>query len=227
VNIPVITIDGPSGSGKGTVSMMLANKLAWNLLDSGSIYRVLALAVLQKKIDLDDDTIISTLAKELPLRFTKSKGKLHIWLDNVEISSAIRTEECGNVASIISSLKNVRLALLSKQRDFLKPPGLVADGRDMGTEVFPHAEVKIFLDASAEIRAKRRFLQLKDKGHNVNLNSLVEDIKRRDERDRNRVVAPLRPATDAIVINTSKLDANEVFIMVLEKAKAHYGSFMG
>ena len=204
---PVLTIDGPSGSGKGTISKLVAKHLGWHMLDSGAMYRVLALQVLQKNCALDDIDTIESIAARLDIEFSDYGA----FLSGVDVSREIRTESCGNIASKISAFPAVREALLARQRLFAQSPGLVADGRDMGTVVFPEAFLKIYLDASAEERAKRRFLQLKESGYNVNLHDLVADIMQRDVRDKTRAVAPLKPASDAILIDSTALDIDGVF----------------
>lgn len=208
--LPVVTIDGPSGSGKGTIGKLLAKKLGWNFLDSGALYRALALAALRQPIDLTNETALEQLAKKLNVRFDN-----HVWLEEQAVTDAIRTEACGEAASKISVFPGVRTALLERQRAFCQPPGLVADGRDMGTVVFPDAILKFFLDASFEVRATRRYQQLKDKGQNVTLQALLEEIALRDARDKDRVTAPLKPAKDAVVIDTTCMGVEEVFTGVL------------
>lgn len=208
---PVITIDGPSGAGKGTVSTLLAKKLGWHFLDSGAIYRVLAVASLHHKIPAEDATGLLPLASGLDVNFeTMQSGGVRVILEGEDVSDTIRTEEVGATASKIASLPSIREALLRRQRDFKQAPGLVADGRDMGTVVFPEAQVKIFLTASAEERADRRFKQLKLKGHDVSILRLLDDIKARDERDANRSVAPLVPAKDALFLDSTELNIEQV-----------------
>lgn len=208
--VPVLTIDGPSGSGKGTIARSIAAYMKWHFLDSGAIYRVLALYALQQDCRYDDETHLKVLAKDLPVKF---EDELVI-LDGIDVSAAIRSEDCGTAASRIAVLPEVRKVLLDRQREFAKLPGLVADGRDMGTIVFPKAFLKIYLDASPEERAKRRFSQLKHAGYNVNLQDLVVDIKQRDERDKSRAVAPLKPADGAVIIDTTGKSINQVFDLV-------------
>lgn len=217
VNAPVITVDGPSGSGKGTVCRLLANKLGWNILDSGAIYRVLALAALHHHIAMDDEATLVPLAANLDVQFIADveKGRSVIILEGEDVTNSIRTEEVGNAASKVAALPRVREALLRRQRGFRETPGLVADGRDMGTVVFPDAEVKIFLTASAEERAKRRFLELKTKGLDVTMDGLLLDIKERDERDMNRATAPLRPAADAVHLDSTGMSIEQVLAAVL------------
>jgi len=212
ITAPVITIDGPSGTGKGTLCQIIARKLNWHMLDSGSLYRVLALAARRHSIELDDELSLSRLAEYLDVVFS-NQG---IFLEGEPVTEAIRAESCGNDASKIAVLKQVRKALLTRQRDFAMEPGLVTDGRDMGTVVFPDAKLKIFLDASHEIRAKRRYFQLKEKGINASLAQVVEELTRRDQRDRNRVQAPLKPADDAIIIDTTDMNIEETADHVLE-----------
>lgn len=207
---PVITIDGPSGAGKGTASALIAKKLGWHFLDSGAIYRVLAVASIHHQIPSEDEVGLLPLATGLDVNFETTEKGVRVILEGEDVSDTIRTEEVGATASKIASLPSIREALLRRQRAFKQSPGLVADGRDMGTVVFPEAEVKIFLTASAEERANRRYKQLKDKGHDVSMRRLLADIKARDERDANRIVAPLVPAKDALVIDSTLLDISQV-----------------
>ncbi len=209
--IPVIAVDGPSGVGKGTLCQALANHLNWHLLDSGAIYRVLALSALQQNIALDDTKQLATLALSLPLTFDSNSDDVKVLLDGVDVSREIRTEETGGAASKVASINEVRVALLQRQRDFRQLPGLVADGRDMGTVVFTDAPVKIFLDASAQSRAERRMKQLQDKQIHAKFGEILQEITARDERDRNRAVAPLKPAVDALIIDTTSLSIQDVF----------------
>lgn len=214
----VITIDGPSGSGKGTVSRLLAQQLGWHILDSGAIYRVLALAALHHNIDAADEEALIPLAAHLDVQFEiEDPAKpAKIILEGEDVTHSIRNEEVGGVASQVASLPRVREALLRRQRAFKQEPGLVADGRDMGTVVFPSAEVKIFLTASAEERANRRYKELKAKGEDVTIPRLLQAIQERDERDMNRTVAPLKPAEDALTLDSTALDAGQVLDKVLE-----------
>ena len=211
-DIPVITVDGPSGTGKGTVCSYLADWLKWHFLDSGALYRVLALAADKRGIHSDDELALEKLAKNLNVEFevAKAGSLVNVILDGKEVNDEIRTETCGNAASVIAPIASVRKALLSRQRAFHKAPGLVADGRDMGTVVFPDATLKIYLTASADERAKRRYKQLKEKGISANLRDLSAEIALRDERDSTRIASPLKPAEDAIVIDTSELDIDTV-----------------
>jgi cytidylate kinase len=217
---PVVTIDGPSGAGKGTVSTLLAKDLKWNFLDSGAIYRVLAIASVHHQIDPSDESGLVPLASSLDVSFVTGSEGSKIILEGEDVTDSIRTEEIGSIASQVASLPRIREALLRRQRAFKEAPGLVADGRDMGTVVFPHAEAKIFLTASAEERARRRYNQLKEKGHDVNIARLLADIQARDERDANRSVAPLVPAEDALVLDSTHLNIEQV----LEKVKEYVQS---
>jgi cytidylate kinase len=201
---PVITIDGPSGSGKGTIARQVAAALGWHLLDSGALYRLLALAAMRRGIELDDTVRLAQLAANLDVRFgVDAEGEELVLLDGAPVGGELRTEEAGRGASTVAALQPVRDALLTLQRSFRKRPGLVADGRDMGTHVFPQAALKVYLTASAEERARRRHKQLKDKGIDVSLAALSRDIEDRDRRDSERSVAPLRPAEDARILDSS------------------------
>ncbi|WP_354624003.1 (d)CMP kinase [Psychromonas sp. MME2] len=211
----IITIDGPSGSGKGTVCHILAKKLQWNLLDSGALYRVLAFAALQQKIDLKDHQTLVKLALDLQVSFQSNGVGVDTLLSGNNIGDQLRTEIVADAASQIASIEVVRDALLARQKAFYQKPGLIADGRDMGTVVFPDATVKVFLDASAEERAQRRFNQLQEKGFSVSIAQILSEIKERDFRDRNRTVAPLRPAEDAFVIDSTCLTIDEVVEQIL------------
>jgi CMP/dCMP kinase len=213
MNSPVITVDGPSGSGKGTISHRVAQRLSWHLLDSGALYRVLAYDAIQKGVSLEDGPLLAELAQKLPISFVGERlGEwVPVLLNGEDVSALIRTEECAGNASKVAALPMVRVALLDRQKAFRRAPGLIADGRDMGTIVFEDADLKIFLEASVSVRAERRWAQLKGAGHSVSLQSLFLEVAGRDERDRNRLVAPLKPATDAIVIDTSTLSIDEVF----------------
>ena len=214
--VPVITIDGPSGAGKGTVCRLLAQHFGWEILDSGAIYRVLALASIHHQIDPSDEESLIPLAAHLDVQFESTETASKIILEGEEVTNSIRNEEVGGVASKIAALPRVREALLRRQRAFRQEPGLIADGRDMGTVVFPDATIKVFLTASAEERANRRFKELQGKGHDVKIGDLLSDIQARDERDMNRSVAPLVPADDAITIDSTQLNAHQVFEQLLE-----------
>lgn len=216
--IPVITIDGPSGSGKGTIAARLASKLGWHLLDSGALYRILAYQAIQQGTSLEAEPELGEMAKKMPIEFKRVGTEVVPYLEGTAIGREIRTEAVGAVASKIASLVAVRDGLLQRQRDFLQQPGLVADGRDMGTVVFPNAPLKLYLTASAEVRAERRFLQLKEKGQEASLAQLVDDIKMRDDRDMNRAVAPLKPAEGAILLDSSDMDIEQVMAFVWQHA---------
>lgn len=218
---PVIAIDGPSGSGKGTVAQILAQELGWHFLDSGAIYRILAFAAGQRGIALDAATELAELARHLPVVFSPIDAKIS--LEGVDIKDEIRTEEAGNAASKVAAIPAVRAALLERQRAFRAAPGLVADGRDMGTVVFPGAEVKVFLTASAEERARRRYNQLIEKGLDANLAALITDIAERDLRDTTRSVAPLKPAEGAEIVDTSDLDIAQTVNYVREVVRRQLG----
>jgi cytidylate kinase len=213
---PVITIDGPSGAGKGTVARIVADQLGWHLLDSGAIYRVLAVAIQHHQLSLDDEEALIPIAAHLDVQFQiSSVGEAKVILEGENVTDIIRTEEIGELASKVAAFPRVREALLRRQRAFSVSPGLIADGRDMGTVVFPQAEVKIFLTASAEERAQRRFNQLKEKGFDVNIDRLLTDIRQRDERDQNRKVAPLVPAEGALMIDSTDFSITEVVNKIL------------
>lgn len=210
-SVPVITLDGPSGSGKGTVAAELAYRLDFNLLDSGALYRLLALAARRDSLALDATPALVELAHRLQVAFLRqASGKVSIQLDATSVDNKLRTEQCARDASKLAAISAVREALLARQRAFCQPPGLVADGRDMGTVVFPCAELKIFLTASAEVRAERRCKQLKEQGFDVSLRTLLSDIQERDRRDQTRTVAPLVPAPEAVIIDSSQLSIQSV-----------------
>ena len=214
----VICIDGPSGSGKGTIAHFVAEKLGWYILDSGALYRVLALATLNHRVNLENEPAIKVLAAHLDVQFNfEHKKGLRVILEGEDVTEQLRTEETGVAASVVAELPEVRQALLKRQRAFLEPPGLVADGRDMGTAVFPNAGLKIFLTASPKERAERRQKQLKAQGNSVSIATVSKSIQERDERDRRRLISPLIAATDAIEIDTTALGIREVVekVMVL------------
>lgn len=218
---PVIAVDGPSGAGKGTITQMLAQRLGWHLLDSGALYRLTALAAERQGVDFEDPSALAGVAGALDVQFepTPPGEPVRVLLGGEDVSRELRTERCGENASRVAVLPEVRQALLQRQRDFQQMPGLVADGRDMGTVVFTEAPCKIFLTASAEERAQRRYRQLLDSGVDVNIDALLKEIKARDERDMNRATAPLKPAVDAQLIDTTGLSIEEV----LEKVMAASG----
>ena len=218
-DVPVIAIDGPSGSGKGTIARRVADALGWHLLDSGALYRLVALAAARHGIALDDNQGLAELAAGLDARFgSNADGEEEIWLDGALVTAEIRTEEAGTGASAVAAIQPVRDALLARQRAFRRSPGLVADGRDMGTHVFQDAGLKVFLTASPAERAKRRHKQLNDKGIDVSLAALSRDIEDRDRRDSERSVAPLRPAEDARILDSSGQSIEDVTATVLEWA---------
>ena len=222
IHIPVITIDGPSGAGKGTIAQKLASKLGFHILDSGSLYRLTALASLKSGVDIEDESKLANIALNLPVTFKPTEKGLEILLNGEDVSEAIREEEIGMRASKVAAIPSVRDALLQRQRDFLEVPGLVADGRDMGTTVFPNAQLKVFMTASAEERAQRRVKQLKEKGINANIAALVADLKARDEQDANRAVSPLKPAEDAILLDTTEMGIQEVTEKLLGLVKQRF-----
>lgn len=219
---PVLTIDGPSGSGKGTISRLLSDQLGWHLLDSGALYRLVGLAAERHRVDLAAEAELAQLARRLDVEFRGQGDATRVVLEGHDVSDAIRTEGAGNSASKVAALPAVREALLERQRAFRTAPGLVADGRDMGTVVFPDAEIKVFLTASPDERAKRRYKQLKEKGFSGSLSALSEEIAERDRRDASRAVAPLKPAPDAVQIDTTGVGIDQVVERVLTLVRAQH-----
>jgi cytidylate kinase len=216
MNIPIIAIDGPSASGKGTIAERVAERLGFHVLDSGALYRLTALYAMRKGVALTDEAAVAALAASLPAEFRQGE----VWLAGENVGQAIRAEEVGEGASKVAALPAVREALLARQRAYAQAPGLVADGRDMGTVVFPQAQIKVFLTASPEARAERRYKQLIEKGNSANLPDLVRDMRARDERDTRRAVAPLKPAPDAVVLDSTAMNIDQVVEAVLECYRA-------
>ena len=217
---PVICIDGPSGAGKGTLSQRLATDLGWHLLDSGALYRVVGFAGRLAAVSLEDSDAVAGIARSLDVDFRPTDGGVSVWLSGEDVTAHLRTEEGGRDASTVAALPAVREALLLRQQELARPPGLIADGRDMGTVVFQRAPLKIFLTASAEARAERRFRQLQGMGESVSLARLLTDIQQRDARDQSRIVSPLVPAEDAIIIDSTALSADEVLQAARDLAAA-------
>ncbi|MGI9313766.1 MAG: (d)CMP kinase [Halieaceae bacterium] len=217
-SVPVICVDGPSGAGKGTLSQHLANAFSWHLLDSGALYRVVGYACRQANVSLDDETAVAQMARALNVDFQPGEKGVTVWLSDQDVTAAIRSEQGGLDASRVAALPRVRAALLLRQQELARTPGLIADGRDMGTVVFPDAPLKIFLTASAQARAERRLHQLQGMGESVSLPRLLAGIQERDARDEARAVSPLVPAGDAIVIDSTTLSADEVLQAVRELA---------
>jgi len=215
----VITIDGPSGAGKGTLSQLVAKHLGYHLLDSGALYRLVALSAHKLNVDLEDEQAIADVASKLEVKFDVAGDTTRIFLAGEDVTDAIRQENVSMNASVVAAYPKVRAALLQRQKDFAQAPGLVADGRDMGTTVFPQAQVKIFLTASAEARAERRFKQLQQKGVAVNMAELIKDIKDRDDRDTNRSTSPLKPADDALVLDSTSLTIEQVLSAILAQVR--------
>lgn len=218
---PVLTIDGPSGAGKGAVSARVAAALGWNVLDSGAVYRSVALAALESGVNTRDETALVRLCRNLDLSFRPGEDGIEAYLSGRHLGNALRAEEVGVASSQVASVPAVRSALLDLQRSFCRPPGLVADGRDMGTVVFPEAQAKVFLDASVEERARRRYRQLKEKGEDVIFDRLINDLEQRDRRDRERAVSPTIPADDAVVVDSTSLGLEEVVEQVLGIVRRH------
>ncbi|WP_295884800.1 (d)CMP kinase [uncultured Thiohalocapsa sp.] len=212
---PVITVDGPSGTGKGTIAGRLAQLLGWHVLDTGALYRCVGLAAVRRGLDLDDGDALGALAQALHIRFDGER----VLLDDLDVSTDIRTAAAAEHASRVAAQPAVRQALWRLQREAVRPPGLIADGRDMGTVVFPEAALKLYLDASPEVRADRRYKQLKDKGMDANLHSLAQELAERDRRDRERAASPLAPADDAVIIDTSALDIDAVLACVVDAVR--------
>jgi cytidylate kinase len=223
--VPVLTIDGPSGSGKGTISRLVAEKLGWKLLDSGALYRAVGYAAGEEGLDLSDAEAVTRCAQTTKIRFVASKdgGETHVLVNGHDATDELRTETAGAAASAIAVIPTVRQALVEMQLAFRRSPGLVADGRDMGTVIFPDAPFKVFLTASASERAKRRYKQLKDKGLGVTLSNLLREIEARDERDASRAVAPLRPAVDAIMVDTTGMPIDVVVAKVFAVVRPDKG----
>lgn len=218
----IITVDGPSGAGKGTLCHALAEKLGFDFLDSGAIYRITALAAVKSGTALDDEDSLAEIGRNLDVKFIPKDGEVNVILNGENVGDQIRTAEAGQNASKVAVFPKVREALLQRQRDFSSDRGLIADGRDMGTVVFPEAQVKLFLDASAEERTKRRVKQLQEKGFNANFDEILAEIKERDYRDRNRAVAPLVPAKDALLLDSTDLSIDEV----IEQALNHISQYI-
>lgn len=218
--VPVVTVDGPSGTGKGTLCQRLAAGLGWNFLDSGVLYRLVGYLARKREVAWDDAHLLSAMALELPVEFRTNDAATEIWLEGERVTDLVRDELIGTAASRVAACPEVRAALLARQRAMRRAPGLVADGRDMGTVVFPDAELKIFLTASPRVRAERRYKQLKSKGIDVSLAPLLEDIRTRDERDAQRAVAPLKPAPDAEILDTTLLGIDEVETLVMRMMRS-------
>lgn len=219
--VPVITVDGPGGSGKGTVSVRLARHLGWHFLDSGALYRLVAAAAMDRGIVATDEKSLGELARDLDVTFVIGGDEVITLLNGEQINERLRSEAVGAFASCVAAISSVRVALIEGQRAFRRAPGLVADGRDMGTVIFPDAELKIFLTASVQERANRRYKQLKQKGENVTLSRLFRDIEKRDHRDRTRAIAPLKPAKDAYTIDSTDLSIDEVLQRILFLLEKH------
>ena len=221
-SVPVITLDGPGGSGKGTVCLLLAEKLGWHILDSGSLYRLTALESLRNNVE--EESQLVEIAENMDIEYVPEGSSLKVMLQGMDVTDAIRAEDVGSRASEIAAVAEVRRALLERQRAFARPPGLLADGRDMGTVVFPDAPLKIFLTASPEERAKRRYKQLKEKGIDANLPELIVELEARDKRDCERATAPLKAAEDAILLDTTAMSIEQVVDQVMQLASQRFSS---
>lgn len=219
---PIIAIDGPGGAGKGTVCRHIARELGWHLLDSGSLYRIVGYAARKDGLSLQDSPGVAALARNLDVGFAEAGDDISILLDKNDITDLIRTEKAGADASVVAADPAVRAALIDRQRAFAVPPGLVADGRDMGSVIFPHAALKVFLTASVEERARRRYKQLKDKGIDVSLPALLQDMAERDRRDSERAIAPLRACADARVLDSTQLSIQAVVKLIIAWAREVY-----
>jgi cytidylate kinase len=217
-DVPVVAIDGPSGSGKGTIAALLAERLGWHLLDSGALYRIVGAVALARGISLDDPASLGEMASVLDIRFEGGA----VLVDGEDLTDVIRTEEVSVASSEVAALEEVRAAIFDVQQRMRKPPGLVADGRDMGTVVFKDADLKIYLDASVKVRAERRYNQLKNKGLSVNFRALLANLEDRDERDKGRAVSPLVPAPDALIIDSTNLSIEEVLSNVLAEVRSRH-----
>lgn len=217
--IPIITVDGPSGSGKGTLCARLAHYFSWHFLDSGALYRLVGLAAWQRCIDFADHQALSQLAEQLDVQFIAQPLQVQVVLEQQDVTQQIRTEAVAGYASCVAAIQPVRDALLKRQRDFAQQPGLIADGRDMGTVIFPQAVLKIFLTASAQARAQRRVQQLQQAGQPMDYEQVLQDIQARDHRDMNRHSSPLKPAADAYLIDSTALSAEAVFWRIVGYAK--------
>jgi cytidylate kinase len=215
-SVPLITVDGPSGSGKGLLSAKLARHTGWQVLDSGALYRLVALSALQAELSLEDEAGLERISLNLDASFSPGDDGIDVCLHGEPVAQKLRHEDVGAMASKVAAMGVVRAALLQRQRDYWQLPGLIADGRDMGTVVFPQAKLKVFLTASAEERARRRYNQLMAKGENVNFSGLLREIEARDERDQNRALAPLKPADDAILIDSTANSPEQVFAQVCQ-----------
>jgi len=221
--VPVMTIDGPSGAGKGALSAAVARRLKWHALDSGAVYRSVALAALERQVASEDQAALVALTQNIDLTFRTGRDGIDVYLDGRDVGDSLRTEAVSLMASRVAAIPAVRTALLELQRACRRPPGLVADGRDMGTIVFPDAPLKVFLEASVEERAKRRYKQLKEKGESVILSRLFRDMQARDRRDRERAVAPTVPASDAVVVDSTRMTLEEVIEHVVGLARQRFG----